>query len=62
MSTVTLRVVYTRGTNISQARELSLLHIKVTNDTDHDISLHGRTVLGRLQLVRSVTPLEVKSL
>ena len=38
----------------------SLLHIKVTNDTDHDITLYGRTVLGRLQLVRSVTTLEVK--
>ena len=37
----------------------SLLHIKVSNDTDHDITLYGRTVLGRLQLVRSVTPLEV---
>lgn len=38
----------------------TIMHIKVTNNTDHDITLYGRTVLGRLQLVRSVTPLEVK--
>lgn len=38
----------------------SLMQITVTNQTNHDITLHGRTVLGQLQLVRSVTPLEVK--
>ena len=36
------------------------LDIKVCNTTNHDICLKGRTVLGHLQLVKSVTPLEVK--
>ena len=31
-----------------------------TNNTDHNITLTGCTVLGRLQLVRSVTPVEVR--
>ena len=38
----------------------TLMQIKVTNNTDHDITLPGRTVLGHLQLVRSVTPFEVR--
>jgi len=32
----------------------------MTNNTNHDITLPGRVVLGRLQLVRSVTPVEVR--
>ena len=38
----------------------TLLYIKATSNTEHDITLFGRTMLGHLQLVRSVTPLEVK--
>ncbi len=38
----------------------TLLHIKVTNNTNHDITLSGRTVLGHMQLVRSVIPIEVR--
>ena len=38
----------------------SRLNVKVCNTTNHDIHLKGRTVLGHLQLVKSVTPLEVK--
>ena len=36
------------------------LNVKVCNTTNHDIRLKGRTVLGHLQLVKLVTPLEVK--
>ena len=38
----------------------SRLNVKVCNTTNHDIRLKGRTVLGHLQLVKSVTLLEVK--
>ena len=38
----------------------SVVHVKVFNPTDHDIMLHNRTEIGRLQLVRSVYPIEVK--
>ena len=38
----------------------SLIDVQVTNNTDHNITLPGRTVLGRLQLVRSVSPVEVR--
>ena len=38
----------------------SIVHVKVFNSTDHDIVLHNRTEIGRLQLVRSVYPIEVK--
>jgi len=31
----------------------------VDNPTKHDITLKGRTILGHLQQVKSVTPLEV---
>ena len=34
--------------------------IDITNNTNHEIVLKGRTPLGRLQLVQSVTPVEVK--
>ena len=37
----------------------AILPITVTNNSNHDIVLPGRTVLGRLQLVRSVAPVEV---
>jgi hypothetical protein len=36
------------------------MQVQVTNDTMHDIVLPGRTVLGSLELIRSVTPIEVK--
>ena len=39
-------------------RNATILPITVTNNTNHDITLPGRVVLGRLQLVRSVTPLK----
>ena len=32
----------------------SLMNVKITNQTNHDIILPGRTVVGHLQLVRSV--------
>lgn len=38
----------------------SQVDIDITNNTNHDIVLRGRTLLGRLQLVQSVTPVEVK--
>ena len=38
----------------------SRVAIRVTNSTGHDIILRNRTVLGKLQQVKSVTPLEVK--
>ena len=36
------------------------VNIHVDNPTKHDITLKGRTILGLLQQVKSVTPLEVK--
>ena len=41
-------------------RKSSIIDIPVSNTTRHDIVLPSRLVLGRLHLVRSVTPLEVK--
>ena len=38
----------------------SMVHVKVFNSTYHDIVLCNRTEIGRLQLVRSVYPIEVK--
>ena len=38
----------------------SHVDIDIINNTNHDITLRGRTVLGRLQLVQSVTPVEVR--
>ena len=39
-----------------------IVHINVTNISDHDIRLRNRTVLGNLQLVQSVTPAEVEQI
>ena len=36
------------------------IEIEVHNTSQHDIIIPGRTQLGRLQLVKSVTPMEVK--
>lgn len=36
------------------------VELEIYNNTNHDISVKGRTVVGRLHLVRSVTPVEVK--
>ena len=36
------------------------VNIRVDNPSKHDVVLKGWTVLGRLQQVKSVTPLEVK--
>ncbi len=38
----------------------SRVEVEVKNTTKHDIVLRNRTVLGRLQLIQSVTPVEVK--
>lgn len=38
----------------------SQVGIQVRNTTDHDIILKNRTVLGKLELVKSVMPLEVR--
>ena len=34
--------------------------VQISNHTAHDITIKGRTLLGTLQLVRSITPVEVK--
>ena len=39
---------------------VSRIDIEVHNTSDHDITLPRRTLLGRLQLIKSVTPMEVK--
>ena len=36
------------------------VEIDIVNSTNHDIRLPGQTLLGRLQLVQSVTPVEVR--
>ena len=36
------------------------LNIEINNPTEHTITLNSRTVLGRVELVKSVTPLDVK--
>ena len=38
----------------------SQVDIEITSNTNHAIVLRGRTLHGRLQLVQSVTPVEVK--
>ncbi|KAK3720025.1 hypothetical protein QZH41_005170 [Actinostola sp. cb2023] len=38
----------------------NIVDIEVLNTTHHDIKIRGRTVMGTLQLVQSVTPLEVQ--
>ncbi|CAB4037594.1 Retrovirus-related Pol poly from transposon, partial [Paramuricea clavata] len=43
-----------------KAGKASKIEVEIRNTTKHDISLKGRTVLGRLQLVQSVAPVEVK--
>ncbi|CAB4008686.1 Hypothetical predicted protein [Paramuricea clavata] len=42
-----------------KAGKASKIEVEIRNTTKHDISLKSRTVLGRLQLVQSVTPVEV---
>ena len=39
---------------------VSCIEIEVHNTSQHDIVLSNRTPLGRLQLVKSVTPMEVR--
>lgn len=39
----------------------SQVDIDITNNTSHEIVLRGRTLLGRLQLVQSATPVEMKT-
>lgn len=36
-----------------------VVDINVHNSTNHDVTIRGRTVLGRLQMVQSVTPVDV---
>ena len=38
----------------------NVIKVKVINSTEHDITLLNRTPIGRLELVQSVTPVEVK--
>ena len=40
--------------------DATILSVTVSNNTNHDITLPGRVVLGRLHLVRSVTPVDVR--
>ena len=37
-----------------------IIHLNVENETDHDICLRNRTHIGQIQLIQSVTPLDVK--
>ena len=37
-----------------------LFNLQIVNSTNHDILLPGRTQLGSMQLVRSITPVDVK--
>ena len=46
--------------SLKQGDNNSIVHVKVFNPTDHDIVLRNWTEIGRLQLVRSVYPTEVK--
>ena len=39
---------------------MSRLNVEVCKTTSHDVRQKGRTVLGHLQLIKSVTPLEIK--
>ena len=49
------------GTKVTVAGGSSCrVHICVDNPTKHDITLKGRNILGHLQQLKSVTPLEVK--
>lgn len=43
-----------------QTGNSSRIAIEVINDTNHDITLKGRTILGHLELITSVTPVEVQ--
>ncbi len=70
----TLRVLFEPDENTKLSTDLELhetltsmkngtkavVQITVCNTTSHDILLRNRTVLGRLQLVKSAIPLEVK--
>ena len=47
-------------TVLSVSPQTSRIHLDIFNSTNHDIFLPNRTELGRLELVRTVTPLEVK--
>ena len=38
----------------------NIIKVEVINSTEHDITLLNRTPIGRLELVQSVTPVEVK--
>ena len=51
--------VHETVTTVKQG-SMSYVKIDVTNTTNHDITLQKHTVLGRLQLVTSITPVEVK--
>ena len=42
------------------AGKSSRVEVEVKNTTKHDVVLRNRTVLGRLQLIQSVTPVDVK--
>ena len=48
------------GLTVVKEGNSTILNVTVTNDSDHDIVLPGRVTLGRLQQVRSVTPVAVK--
>ena len=41
--------------------DATILPVTVTNNSKHNVSLPGRVVLGRLQLVRSVARVEVET-
>ena len=45
---------------VKKGKSSQVVDIDITNNTNHEIVLRGRTPLGQLQLVQSVTPVEVK--
>ena len=45
---------------IAKGGKASRIELEVRNTARHDVTLRGRTVLGRLQLVQSVTPVDVR--
>ncbi|KAK3700933.1 hypothetical protein QZH41_000337 [Actinostola sp. cb2023] len=66
LSNLKLQVDATNGLEVPEALltltkgKTNIVEIEVLNTTHHDIKIRERTVMGTLQLVQSVTPLEVQ--
>ena len=46
--------------SVKPGKSVNQIHVEAINTTNHDIVLPNRTLIGRLQLVQSVTPVQVK--